>query len=219
MILCQLDIWVVSESVKKCGVCAVMSLWLVHIKNMCGTLEYAQPPYFYLPSVGVATTDILSNWKASAWGLSTDLSDDDDNELHYANKIYDSLHSEKVWWSGKKWFFTISTLGGCGVLKGLVLINLALGVVCWLERTDFGWFLLLGMWFSWKEWLWSISTLRGCGGLEKTDFQLFPPWEDMVVLKGLFQLFQLWEYVVILRKLVCGNYKFEMWCLKRPGFG
>ena len=33
------------------------------LQNMCGLLEYAQPPYFYLPSVGVATTDVLSNRK------------------------------------------------------------------------------------------------------------------------------------------------------------
>ena len=47
---------------------------------MCGPLEYAQPPYFYLPSVGVVTTDVLSNRKASAQGLSTDSTDDNDDD-------------------------------------------------------------------------------------------------------------------------------------------
>ena len=42
--------------------------------------EYAQPPYFYLLSVGVVITDTLSSWKASADGSSTDLPDDDDDD-------------------------------------------------------------------------------------------------------------------------------------------
>ena len=49
---------------------------------MCGLSEYAQPPYFYLLSVGVVTTDILSNRKASAQGSSTDLTDDYDDDYY-----------------------------------------------------------------------------------------------------------------------------------------
>ena len=46
---------------------------------MCDLSEYAQPPFFYLLSVGVVTTDILSNRNTSIQGLSTDLTDDDDD--------------------------------------------------------------------------------------------------------------------------------------------
>ena len=49
---------------------------------MCGPLEYAQPPYFYLLAVGVVTTNILSNRKASAQGSSTDSIDDNDDILN-----------------------------------------------------------------------------------------------------------------------------------------
>ena len=30
-----------------------------------------------------------------------------------------------------------------------------------------------------------MFTLGGCGGLEGTDFQEFPVWEDVVVLKAM----------------------------------
>ena len=43
---------IATKLIKRLG-CAVMSMWLVHIKNMCGLLEHAQPLYFYLPWVSV----------------------------------------------------------------------------------------------------------------------------------------------------------------------
>ena len=50
--------------IKGWGVCCHVYVidWCT-LKNMCGPLEYAQPPYFYLPSVGVVTTDVLSKGK------------------------------------------------------------------------------------------------------------------------------------------------------------
>ena len=47
---------------------------------MFGPSEYAQSPYFPLPSVGVVTTDSLRNRKASTRGSSTDSTDDDDDD-------------------------------------------------------------------------------------------------------------------------------------------
>ena len=53
--------------------------------NMCGPSEYAQPPYFYLQSVGSATTDILSTEKPrfnlvkESLGSSIDSTNDDDD--------------------------------------------------------------------------------------------------------------------------------------------
>ena len=46
---------------------------------VCGLSEYALPPY--LASVGVVTTDVLSNGKAPARGSSTDLTDDDNDMI------------------------------------------------------------------------------------------------------------------------------------------
>ena len=51
---------------------------------MCGPSEYAKPRYFYLPSVGVATTNVLSNRKASAGGSSADSTDEDDDDSSLA---------------------------------------------------------------------------------------------------------------------------------------
>ena len=76
--LCSAYTWVVPDSVKSLGcVLSCLCYWCT-LKNMCGPSEYAQPPYFYLPSVGVATTDALRNRKASAWGSSTDSPHDDE---------------------------------------------------------------------------------------------------------------------------------------------
>ena len=53
------------------------------------------------------------------------------------------------------------------VLKELILIVSTLGGCVGLERTA----------------LLTVSTLGECGGLEETDFQQFPLWEAVVVLK------------------------------------
>ena len=55
---------------------------------MCGPSEYAQPPYFYLPSVGVVTTDVLGIGKASAQSSSTDSTDDNDDDIYIYTHIY-----------------------------------------------------------------------------------------------------------------------------------
>ena len=52
------------------------------------------------------------------------------------------------------WFFTVSTLRGCGGL----------------ERTDFLEFLLCEVVVVLKKLILTVSMLDGCGGLERTDF-------------------------------------------------
>ena len=54
-----------------------------------------------------------------------------------------------------------------------------------------------------------ISTLGGYGGLERTDFQQFIPWDDLVVLKGLDLDTLLWDGVTILKGLCFDNFLFE----------
>ena len=107
--------------------------------------------------------------------------------------IVNSFYFERMWWSWKDWFWTVSTLGGCGGL----------------QRTDFEQFLLWeGMmllkelilnsfyfgtvWWSSKNWFWTVSTLGQCGGrcggvvvMKETDFEQFLLWEDVVVMKEL----------------------------------
>ena len=99
--------------------------------------------------------------------------------------ILNSFHFERLWWSWKNWFWTISTLGVC----------------VGLERTEFEQFLLSedcvvvlkelslnsfhferSVWWSWKNWVWTVSTLEVCGGLERTEFEQFLLWEDWVVI-------------------------------------
>ena len=104
--------------------------------------------------------------------------------------ILNSFYFGRVWGSWKNWFWTVSTLGGCGGRCG------------GLERTAFEQFLLWeGMmvlkepilnsfyfgrvWWCWKNWFWTVSTLRQCGGPERTDFEQFLFWEGIMVLKEL----------------------------------
>ena len=103
--------------------------------------------------------------------------------------ILNNFYFGKVWWSWQKWFWTVSTLGGCGglertyfeqflfweglgVLKELILNSLYFGTV----------------WWSWKNWFWTVSTLGGCGGrcggavvLKELTFEQFLLWEGVVV--------------------------------------
>ena len=70
-----------------------------------------------------------------------------------------------------------------------------------------------------------MSTLGGCSGLERTDFQSFSFWEDIVVQKGMilgivtlgwcggilradFKQFPLWDGLVVLK----------LWTLKKFHF-
>ena len=79
------------------------------------------------------------------------------------------LLREGEWWSWKNWFWTVSTLKGCGGL----------------ERTDFEQFLLWDCVMVLKELVCYHFFFGVCGGLERTDFEQFPLWEAVVVMKGL----------------------------------
>ena len=101
--------------------------------------------------------------------------------------ILDSSYFGSMWWCWKNWFWTVSTLSGCGGL----------------ERTDFEQFLLWEdvvvvmkelilnslyfgrVWWSWKNWFWMVPSLVGCGDVERNDFEQFLLFEDVVVLKEL----------------------------------
>ena len=64
-------------------------------------------------------------------------------------------------------FWGISTLGGWGILKGVILSSFYFGGC------------------DGVEWILSVFMLGGYGGLEKTNFGQFSLGEDMVVLEGL----------------------------------
>ena len=87
--------------------------------------------------------------------------------------ILNSFYFQRVWWSWKNWFWTVSTFRGCDGL----------------ERTNFEQFYFHRCssreWWSWKNWFWTVSTLGGSGGHERTDFEHFLLSEGEVVLKEL----------------------------------
>ena len=74
------------------------------LKNTCGPSEYAQPPYFYLPSVGVVTTDVLSKEKPrldlvkESLGSCVDSTNNDDDienvRVHIITPVY---HRMSLW--------------------------------------------------------------------------------------------------------------------------
>ena len=85
------------------------------------------------------------------------------------------------------------------------------------------------MCWSWKNRFWTVSTLGGCGGHERTDFEQFLLWDDVVVLKeqifnsfyfggcggrcgGLertdFEQFLLWDDVVVLKEQILNSFYF-----------
>ena len=120
-----------------------------------------------------------------------------------------------MWWSWKNWFWTVSSLEGCGGSSG------------GLERTDFEQFqlwdrvvvfkaLILNnfyfgrVWWSWKNWFWTVSTLGGCGGLERTDFEQFLllgvvwwSWKDWF-----WTVSTLGQGVVVLKELILNSFYF-----------
>ena len=109
----------------------------------------------------------------------------------------------RVWLSWKNWFWTFSTLGGCGclertdfeqfllwegvvVLKELILDSFYFGRVWWSwKKMILNSFYFGRVWLSWKNWFWTVSTLGGCACLEITDFEHSLLWEGVVVLKEL----------------------------------
>ena len=57
----------------------------------------------------------------------------------------------------------------------------------------------------------SFSFQKSCGGLERTNFELSPLWESVVVLKELiFNNISLWQGVVVLKKVITFN-TFSLW--------
>ena len=123
--------------------------------------------------------------------------------------ILNSFYFGRVWWSWKNWFWTVSTLEGCGGRCGGLERTDFEQFLLWdrcgsLERTDCEQFLLwkgveVGVvvlkelilnsfyfgrvWWSWKNWFWTVCTLGQCGGLERTDFEQFLLCEGVVVSK------------------------------------
>ena len=115
--------------------------------------------------------------------------------------ILNSFYFGRVWWSWKKWLWTVSTLGGCGglersdfeqfllwegvvVLKEVILNSFYFGRgVMILKEVILNSFYFERVWWSWKKWFWTVSTLGGCDDLERSDFEQFLLWEGVVVLK------------------------------------
>ena len=87
--------------------------------------------------------------------------------------ILNSFYFQRVWWSWKNWFGTLSTFRGCDGL----------------ERTHFEQFLLSECVVVLKELILNSSTFTGAvvgsGGLERTDFEQFLLWEGLVGMKEL----------------------------------
>ena len=102
--------------------------------------------------------------------------------------MLNNFYFVRVWWSWKNWFWTVSTLWGCGgheitaFEQFLLWEGVVVGVV---------------VQWCWKNWFWTVSILWGCGGVERTDFEQFLLCEGVVVMKELIlNSFYLWEGVV-----------------------
>ena len=76
---------------------------------------------------------------------------------------------------------TISTLGGCSFLEGLVFNNFHLRGCCSVESIAFQHLPLCKDMVVLKSLTWVMFTLVVCGGLERTHLHQFPPWEDVVI--------------------------------------
>ena len=149
--------------------------------------------------------------------------------------IFDTFYVGRVWWFWRKWFLTVSTLGGCGglertdfwhfllwegmvVLKELIFNSFLLqkGVVV-LKELIFDTFYFGKVWWSWKNWFLIVSMLGGCGGLERTDFWHFLLWEGMVVLnelifKLILNVFYFRRVCVVLKELIFDTFYFgKLW--------
>ena len=122
-----------------------------------------------------------------------------------------SFYFQRVWWSWKNWFWTVSTLGGCGSLERTDFEQFLLseGVVV-MKELILNSFYFQRVWLSWKNSFWTVSTLGGSGDLEWTHFEQFLIWEGLVVLKQLFlNQFLLWEGVVVLKGLILNCFYFQ----------
>ena len=62
------------------------------------------------------------------------------------------------------------------------------------------------VWWSCRDWFWIISTLEGCGCPARTDFESFLLLDGFNTLEWTdFQEFPLWEVVVVLKGLISKN--------------
>ena len=64
------------------------------------------------------------------------------------------------------------------------------------------------VWWSWKNWILLGSTLDQCDGHKRTDFNQFPLWEGVVVLKELIFKFLHSEDVVVLKEIIFNIFYF-----------
>ena len=84
--------------------------------------------------------------------------------------IFNYFLFKRMWLSCVVRFGKVSLWEDVVVLKGLILYDFNLGRMGW----------------SWKEWFWTVATLRMYDHLERSHFQQFPYWDDVVVLKRWF---------------------------------
>ena len=115
--------------------------------------------------------------------------------------IMNSCYIGRVWWSWKNWFLTVWHLGCCsGFARSDFKQFLLWADVVVLTEFIFNTFYIGMLWWSWKNWFFTVFTLGCCGGLDRTgfftvstlgvcggpgrtDFQQFPLWEGVVILK------------------------------------
>ena len=133
--------------------------------------------------------------------------------------ILNSFYFVRVWRSWNNWFWTVSTLWGCGGPERTDFEQCLLweGVVVGcggLERTHFEQFLFGRVWWSWNNWFWTVSTLWGCDGLERTDFEQFLLWEGVVVSNELIldsfyfgRVWWSWKNIWEMHREALGTYK------------
>ena len=134
--------------------------------------------------------------------------------------ILNSFYFQRVWWSWKNWFWTVSTFRGCGGLERTDFATVSTLRGCGgLERTNFEQFLLsegvvvlkgliLNSFYFGRVW-W-------CCGLERTDSEQFLLWDGVVVGCGhvvvlkelILNQFLLWEGVVVMKELILNSFYF-----------
>ena len=110
--------------------------------------------------------------------------------------LLNSFYFGRVWWSWKNWFWTVSTVGGCGGLEGTHFEQFLLweGVAVlkelilksfYLKELILKSFFFGRVWWSWKNCSLNSLYFVRCGGLERIDFEQIVLWEGVVVLKEL----------------------------------
>ena len=140
--------------------------------------------------------------------------------------IFHNFYVGRVQWCWKNWFFTVSTLGGCGCFDRLEFFALyALRGCGGLDRTDLKQFplwegavvlkdLIFSQFLHWKNWFLTVCISGGCSGVERTDFwqflhrdNFFWDWFLTVIISGGcsgvertdFWQFPHWDNVMVLK--------------------